>query len=425
MKFNSSVLVLLYALNLVGISCQKLFVSEISKDSINPFGIQLYDGICGNSGNCVYSPFSLYTVLAMLATGAEGATFRELDDVLKLSPKIVINGTTFNQLADLLKVLTKSTDNYIMDIQNGLYVDQQFTIKDSFKNEIQNNFFANSKSLNFQGDPDGSRQSINQDVATATRQQIKELLPPGSVQTNTVLALTNAIYFKAGWALEFDKEDTSLRDFTLEDGQVIKVETMFVKGGFRSSTVSGVTMVEVPYAVNMHRTENIEVEEDVSMILLIPDSIDQLGSSNMGVILDEVLPLVSTTRKVAERQVDLYLPKFDFEFTIDSMKEQLMNLGLKRMFSPIEAELGGIAEGAEGLYISDSFHKAKITVTEEGREAAAASAVLVNFESVTFSEEIKVDRPFVFLIVNKAASTVTFIGRVNDPSLGMATKIGV
>lgn len=69
------------------------------------------------------------------------------------------------------------------------------------------------------------------------------------------------------------------------------------------------------------------------------------------------------------------------------------------------------------IYISGALHKAFIKTDEEGTEAAAATAVVMNRSSMPVSDvEIFVDRPFLLLIKDVATSGVIFPGRVMSPS---------
>ena len=55
---------------------------------------------------------------------------------------------------------------------------------------------AEHENLNFEDDPEGSREIINKWVESQTNEKIKELLPKGSIDEDTALVLVNAIYFK-------------------------------------------------------------------------------------------------------------------------------------------------------------------------------------------------------------------------------------
>jgi serpin B len=70
------------------------------------------------------------------------------------------------------------------------------------------------------------------------------------------------------------------------------------------------------------------------------------------------------------------------------------------------------------LFISDVFHKAFVKVDENGTEAAAATAVVVGLTAFNPVEpiEVKVDRPFLFLIRDIKTGSILFLGRVVDPS---------
>lgn len=73
----------------------------------------------------------------------------------------------------------------------------------------------------------------------------------------------------------------------------------------------------------------------------------------------------------------------------------------------------------ETLYISAVLHEAFIAVDETGTEAAAATAVAARGISAR-PEPISVDvnRPFLFVIHDRATGTPLFIGRVTDPVMG-------
>ena len=70
------------------------------------------------------------------------------------------------------------------------------------------------------------------------------------------------------------------------------------------------------------------------------------------------------------------------------------------------------------LHISDVIHEAFIEVDEEGTEAAAATAVVMDLTAAPADEpvELTLDRPFLFAIRDRDTSAILFLGRVTDPS---------
>ncbi len=74
--------------------------------------------------------------------------------------------------------------------------------------------------------------TINQWVEKQTNDKIQNLLGPGTVTPLTRLILTNAIYFKAAWADQFNKDGTENEDFHLSAGKTIQAPTMHNWGGY-------------------------------------------------------------------------------------------------------------------------------------------------------------------------------------------------
>jgi len=85
------------------------------------------------------------------------------------------------------------------------------------------NIQSDLEEMRFANDPEGSRQTINTWVSEQTNNKIPELLGDGTVNTNTVLVIVNAIYFLGTWQDQFNEEYTRPGDFTLSNGEVRQV----------------------------------------------------------------------------------------------------------------------------------------------------------------------------------------------------------
>lgn len=125
--------------------------------------------------------------------------------------------------------------------------------------------------------------------------------------------------------------------------------------------------------------------------------------------------------------VVVYLPKFKFD-TEYNMNDALSTMGMPMAFSYNNADFTGmydkdkIKSVYENLYIDLIIHKAYVDVNEEGTEAVAATAVLMQPIMAIAPPEPKkpkifnADHQFIFAIVHEATGTILFLGKVNDPS---------
>lgn len=129
--------------------------------------------------------------------------------------------------------------------------------------------------------------------------------------------------------------------------------------------------------------------------------------------------LVSTLKR---EWISLSLPKFEVNpGETMALGEDLKALGMPNAFDRKLANFTGIANPPnrnDRLSIGEVFHKGFVRVDEKGTEAAAASlGMMVTGQGPPPSpREVKVNRPFLFLIRDNPTGLVLFLGRVSDPS---------
>ena len=88
---------------------------------------------------------------------------------------------------------------------------------------------------------------------------------------------------------------------------------------------------------------------------------------------------------------------------------------MKEAFSPGAADLSGI-DGTHRLFVKQVAHQSTVAVDEQGTEAAAATAVVIDRKSAALVS-LAVDRPFLFLIRHDPTDAILFQGRVVDPTM--------
>ena len=89
---------------------------------------------------------------------------------------------------------------------------------------------------------------------------------------------------------------------------------------------------------------------------------------------------------------------------------------ITQRLSMVKPNFSGISD-IEDLYIGDVCHKAFVAVDEKGTEAAAATGASVMGGSMSLPlVNLKINRPFIFLIQDKITNSVLFLGRVLNPN---------
>lgn len=119
-----------------------------------------------------------------------------------------------------------------------------------------------------------------------------------------------------------------------------------------------------------------------------------------------------------DQLMSVYLPKFEFEFAT-SLVGPLMALGMTDAFDHHSANFSAMVDSStsDHGFLSQVFHKAFINVDEDGTEAAGATISIRSLgRSPDEPIEVRIDRPFIFLIRDTHTGTVLFVGRVMDPS---------
>ena len=116
---------------------------------------------------------------------------------------------------------------------------------------------------------------------------------------------------------------------------------------------------------------------------------------------------------VRPAEVAISLPRWTFR-TEAPLKDTLTALGMPTAFVEGHADFSGMTT-EERLFIAAVLHQTFIAVDEEGTEAAAATAVVMEAESMPQYEPFVADRPFLFVIHDVEHGTPLFLGRVADP----------
>ena len=373
----------------------------------NAFALDLYQAVRGESENVFFSPYSISLALAMTYAGANGDTERQMAEALHFTLPEDRLHPAFNALDQELASRKDSGGQgadgkgFRFNIVNDLWGQKDYQFQAAFLDTLAKNYGAGLRLLDFAAQPEAARQNINSYIADKTEDRIKDLIPEGAIDPLTRLVLTNAIYFNAAWQTPFEKSLTKDAPFTKLDGSTVNVPMMEMPSYESMAYVDGegYTAVALPY-------EN----PSLSMLILLPDEggFDAFEGSLDAARLESILAELQFT------SVRVKMPKFKIEGQFE-LGNTLTGLGMVDAFDPDLADFSGM-NGKRDLYIGSVIHKSFVNVDEQGTEAAAATAVIMETASAPMEMiDLTIDRPFLFLIRDVTTNTTLFVGRVAAP----------
>ncbi|GAB6101094.1 serpin family protein [Thermococcus atlanticus] len=364
-------------------------------DASNLFAFQLYRRL--GPGNIFFSPFSIFTALAMVYEGAAGKTAEEMEGTLHLPANASLRREAFRTV--LLDAENPTGLN--LKIANALWVQRDFPVKKSYLDVIERYYLGYVEEVDFKQNPREAEKEINRWVEECTNGRIRNLV--SGLSRLTRLVITNAVYFKANWSLRFNPNDTHNGTFKLPSGKTVLVPMMHRRGRFGYYETDDLQVLEMPY--------ESDINHRFSMLIILPKKANGLGD-----VEEKLTPqfLEEIINSIAPQKVDVTVPKFKFEASY-SLKEPLMEMGIREAFN--RADFSGIS--GKPLAISEVVHKSFISVAENGTEAAAATAITLTAAAPPGEEQkykvFKADHPFIFMIINRESGMVIFMGRLVDP----------
>jgi serpin B len=367
----------------------------------NAFAVDLYGQLRQQPGNLFFSPASISTAFAMAYAGAHGQTATEMAAVLhfKLPPDQL-----HPAMGALLASFNSKHSGYELHVADALWAENGESFLPAFLSVTKADYAAGFHPVDFKTAPDAVRTTINQWVEQQTANKITNLLGPGSVNADTRMVLTNAIYFKGDWAAPFNPKYTESEDFHLSATKTVKAPLMFRIGDYNYFAGDTFQALELPYQTG-----------ELSMIVFLPgkyDGLPALEKSFTAANAQKWLAQLQTTDKI-----HVSFPKFKMTDQF-GLNEALTALGMKQAFEKSTADFSGMTGGRD-LWISAAVHKAYISVDEKGTEATGATGIMMGATAMrneppplTFTA----DHPFLFLIRDNKSGGILFLGRVTDPT---------
>lgn len=356
------------------------------------FGFNLFDKLVeGNPDeNTFISPVSIAMALAMTYNGARGETQKAMAEALELQ------GVSLGELnqanAMLMAKLRNLGNDVLLNLANSLWAREGEEFKQDFMERNRDFYQAHIENLDF-NDPKAPS-VINAWIKEKTQGKIEDMVD--EIPRSAILYLINAAYFRGSWGVEFNKEYTRERDFTLLDGSKKRVLMMMAGSkSFRYLMGESFDAVGLPYG-----------DGKASMYIFVPHRESSLEEFYRDLNAGNWEDWMSQSR---QSELVVVMPRFKLEYEV-ILNSALEKLGMGVTFDGSEADFTGMCAGK--CWIDEVKHKAFVEVNEEGTEAAAATSVRMKKGPATY---VHVDRPFFCAIRDNETGAILFMGSIVEP----------
>ena len=356
------------------------------------FALRLFRAANKSGKSTLLSPLSVLSALSMTANGAKDDTLAQMEKTL---------GMTQAELNEYFLSYRKLLeDSKSLRLANSIWFRDGFAVNRDFLQTNADCYGADAYQAPFDN---STLKDINNWVNNKTDGMIPEIL--GELSKDTVMCLVNALAFDCKWQEEYEEDDIRSGEFTCADGSKRTVD--FLHSGESE-------YLETAYATGFLRPYK---DSRYAFAALLPNqgvSLEQLLADLDGVALRDLL------ENPKWESVSVSLPKFETSYDTE-LSQVLKGMGMELPFSE-QADFSGLGGTAgDGVHISRVLHKTFLSVDETGTKAAAATAVMMEKAAAPDdlrSHLVNLDRPFLYMVIDRETNLPLFIGTMLDPAQG-------
>lgn len=387
------------------LSAEALKNLEKMKDTSNKvkdISMELFKESVSEGKNSMISPVSILMAMAMAENGAAAGSRIQIEKAF---------GCTTEELSDWLKnwmTSLKTGENTRINVANSFWFRdaEGLKVKENYLKTIKDGLDAQAYKAPFDA---GTRDEINNWCDENTYGMIKKIIQ--EISPEDMAIIINATAFEGAWLVPYEEYQVEEGEsFYTEDGSEEKADMLYSEEGF---------YIEGKIGDNKVTGFKKSYKDGYSFVALLPeegtavaDCVKSLDGETFGSLLDNG----------RYEKVKTAIPEFTSEYTVDNLINTFEKMGIKDIFSPDMADLSDMAtsaaaggDSAYNLYISKILHKTFIEVNRKGTRAAAVTEMVAGCTSMPRPEKIhsvRLDRPFIYAIIDDVTETPIFIGTV-------------
>ena len=384
-------------------------VKKQGNEAMRKFSAELLKSSVQSGKNTFVSPLSVMAALSMTANGAKGETLTEMEETLG-AKRSVLNAYFKDYVANTPSFKTETSYNGWgepnetvyggMDIANSLWYNNN-----GMHDKLHPNFVSDAlKYYNAEvfATPFGSDSvdALNSWINEKTHEMIPHMID--EMPDEALLYLVNTVAFQASWLERYDSQyNVHEATFTDDSGKKSPIELMYSEEPFYLKDGDQADGFMKEYAGYRY-----------AFAALLPKEGTKLTDYVKNLTGERLEKALCPDTKTYDH-VEAALPKFKVEYD-DELSDNLKAMGMPSAFVNGKANFLRMVEpGAFSPYIDEVLHKTFIDVNESGTKAAAATVVEVKATATPDPPKtitIRLDRPFVYMIVDTENNLPVFIG---------------
>ena len=269
----------------------------------NAFAFDFYREIADEGGNHFFSPVSTHAAFSVLYEGARGETAEQLRGVFGMAED---DAARHQAVSDTMSSLNRDGPHATLEMANSLWLAERLVPHARYVEIVRDTYTADIETVDF-ADNIVTTDRINGWAAEKTRDKIPQVLQPEDVDSSTLAAILNAIYFKGTWVVQFDPDDTRPRDFDTGNGTV-QADMMRVDAAFAHAEYDGTQILRMPY-----------VGDRLSMLVVLPPGRDGMAALEESLTAEVLEGWQQNMYKVRFSTQSIFCNYCDLNYTVSKL----------------------------------------------------------------------------------------------------------
>ena len=327
-----------------------------------------------------FSPLGVSCALAMTGNGADGATLKEIENLI---------GPSADANSFFSKYVAHLSSSVIMS--NYLAINNRYPINQDFTKSIEGIYNAQVSNLEF-GSNDAI-QRINDWIKQVSDGEFESVFD--KTNANELIYLITYMKFKALWKNPFKETSTSDKDFTNDNGSTTQVPLMF------QHVYADVG--ELYYQNDKYQAISMGYDNSEFRMLIVLPKNTKINDIMSTMNANEFNHIISRL-KSSKETIDLSLPRFSTSCTLNL--QELLSTLMPTAFND-NANFSRLSKA--NSYLSRFTQDTKVVVTEYDTEASGVTKQTVT--ELSINPKYTANHPFLYFIYDNTTHVILQAGQ--------------